>query len=358
MRKTRKTLKTFVTMMMLMLTLMLALSVTASAASKVKLNKTKVTLTVKKSCTLKVSGTKKEVKWSTSSQKVATVNSKGKVTARKKGKATITAKIGKKKYTCKVTVKNPLKKLVTSIKLNKATVTLKGKGQTVTLKATVEPTNAYNKAVIWKSSNTRVAKINSKGKVTAVSTGTATITATAKDGSKKKATCKITVKKSTTATKPEHTHKWEKETTKMWMDIERVLDGYYWMPELNSEDCVKVADEERLAVLKSIETYNEQCRAGAWDEPAWFPRLYPELASHYPPARTVYDCVRCRTAGKPVSEYRFMSLEEHMEHMMQAVPVDAPAEEQHAPYDNHDQLYVTIIIRQKCSCGLTKSAFD
>lgn len=46
----------------------------------------------------------KKVKWSTSNKKVATVNSKGKITAKGIGKATITAKVGSKKYTCKVTV--------------------------------------------------------------------------------------------------------------------------------------------------------------------------------------------------------------------------------------------------------------
>lgn len=62
---------------------------------------------------------------------------------------------------------------------------------------TVVLSNAANKAVTWKSSNTKVATVNSRGKVTAKSPGTATITCTAKDGSGKKATCKITVRKYT-----------------------------------------------------------------------------------------------------------------------------------------------------------------
>ena len=112
------------------------------------------------------------------------------MTAKKKGTATITAKVGGKKYTCKVTVKQPVK----TVKLNKKSATLKKKGGTVTLKATISPKAANNKAVTWKSSNKKVATVNSSGKVTAVGNGTCTITATAKDGSKKKATCKITVK--------------------------------------------------------------------------------------------------------------------------------------------------------------------
>lgn len=74
-------------------------------AAKVRLNMTKKVLTVGKTVTLKVKGTKKKVKWSSSNKKVASVNSKGKVKAKKAGKATITAKVGKKKYKCKITVK-------------------------------------------------------------------------------------------------------------------------------------------------------------------------------------------------------------------------------------------------------------
>lgn len=93
----------------MVLALVLVLSavptVNVDAASKVKLNKTTVSLKEGKTTTLKVKGTKKKVKWSSSNKKVATVNQKGKVTAKKKGKATITAKVAGKKYKCIVTVK-------------------------------------------------------------------------------------------------------------------------------------------------------------------------------------------------------------------------------------------------------------
>lgn len=95
-----------------------------------------------------------------------------------------------KAYTDDVVIK------VSKIALNKTGVTLM-KDETLDLKVTVTPSNAANKAVTWKSSNTKVATVNSRGKVTAKSPGTATITCTAKDGSGKKATCKITVRKYT-----------------------------------------------------------------------------------------------------------------------------------------------------------------
>lgn len=74
-------------------------------AAMIKLNKKKATLYEGKTLQLKVSGTKKKVYWKSSNKKIATVSTKGKVIAKKKGTSTITAKIGKKKLTCKITVK-------------------------------------------------------------------------------------------------------------------------------------------------------------------------------------------------------------------------------------------------------------
>lgn len=94
-----------ISILLLLLLLVLAIPTTSvQAAAKVKLNKTKVTLCEGKTTTLKVKGTKKKVTWTSSDKKVATVNKKGKVTAKKTGTATITAKVGSKKYKCRVTV--------------------------------------------------------------------------------------------------------------------------------------------------------------------------------------------------------------------------------------------------------------
>ena len=83
--------------------------------------------------------------------------------------------------------------MVTKIKLNRTTLTLK-KGKTKQLTATVTPKTATNKSVVWSSNKKSVATVNSKGKVTAKKKGTAIIKATARDGSKVSATCKVTVK--------------------------------------------------------------------------------------------------------------------------------------------------------------------
>lgn len=88
--------------------------------NKVKINKTKATLNKGKKVTLKVSGIKSKVKWSSSKKSIATVTKKGVVTAKKSGTSTITAKVGKKKFTCKVTVKKPITK-TTTVSKNKTT---------------------------------------------------------------------------------------------------------------------------------------------------------------------------------------------------------------------------------------------
>ncbi len=78
------------------------------AAAAIKISKSSLTLTIGKTATLKITGTTKAAKWESNKNSVATV-SKGKVTAKKAGSATITATVGGKKYTCKVTVKDILK---------------------------------------------------------------------------------------------------------------------------------------------------------------------------------------------------------------------------------------------------------
>lgn len=168
--------------------MVLASSVTANAA--VKLNKTSISIVKGKTYTLKVTGIRKKAQWSTSNKKIATVSSKGQVKGISGGKCNIYAKVSGKKYTCKVVVKQP----VTKIALNKDKINLDN-GKSYTLKITVAPKNASNKAVTWKISNPKVAVVSAKGKITGKSAGTTVITVTAKDGSGKKASCKVTVKK-------------------------------------------------------------------------------------------------------------------------------------------------------------------
>ncbi len=89
----------------LMITCMTVFAGSALANTKVSLNSKKVSLSVGDKTTLRLTGAKaKKIKWSSSNKKIATVNRKGVVTAKKTGKAVITAKYGKKKYKAKITV--------------------------------------------------------------------------------------------------------------------------------------------------------------------------------------------------------------------------------------------------------------
>ncbi|MBO5280595.1 MAG: Ig-like domain-containing protein, partial [Clostridia bacterium] len=162
----------------------------------VTLNKSSATLTEGDTLTLTATvaptnATNKNVTWKSSDTTVATV-SNGVVTAKKAGTATITVATadGNKTATCTVTVKAKTIS-VTGVTLNKTSATLT-EGDTLTLTATVAPTNATNKNVTWKSSDTTVATV-SNGVVTAKKAGTATITVMTADGSKT-ATCTVTVK--------------------------------------------------------------------------------------------------------------------------------------------------------------------
>lgn len=143
---------------------------------------------------LSKSAKKKGVEWKSSNPKIASVSKNGKVTAKKKGKTTITASIKgtKIKAGSRITVGTPVSK----IKLNKKSVSLKT-GQKFTLKTTVSPQKASNKKVTYESSNSKVATVNKKGVIRAVSVGMAKIRVTAADGSGKKASCTVKVTEST-----------------------------------------------------------------------------------------------------------------------------------------------------------------
>lgn len=126
------------------------------------------------------------VTYTSANKKIATVSSDGTITAKKAGKTKITVKSGKKKATITVTV---TKKAPTGIQGIQAKATLK-KGKTLTLKAKLVPTGAEAK-IKYKSSNKKVATVDSKGRVKAKKAGTAVITVTA---GKVKTTCEVTVK--------------------------------------------------------------------------------------------------------------------------------------------------------------------
>lgn len=139
------------------------------AKSKIKISKKVLKLKVGQSYTIKIKGTKKKVKWSSSNKKIVVVNKKGKVLAKKVGKTVIIAKIQKKKYKCKVTVINQKKvnrkednkqKIipVNKIILNNTDI-ICTKDDQIDLKAIVTPINATDRNIIWTSSDDNVASM-------------------------------------------------------------------------------------------------------------------------------------------------------------------------------------------------------
>lgn len=126
-------------------------------AATPKLNKAKVTLVKGDQVSLKVTGTAKKVRWSTSEKKVATVTSGGLVKAKGKGTARITAKVGKKKLVCRVTIEAP--------KLNKSGLTV-GIGKTAALKLT-----GTKGRVKWYTTDPDIATVTQNGVVRGIGVG-------------------------------------------------------------------------------------------------------------------------------------------------------------------------------------------
>lgn len=127
-----------------------------------------------------------KVEWTSNDEDVASVDENGKVTAKKAGTVIITATVENGLYAeVEINVKEK-----TKVSLSETSITLsKGSAKTLTVK--FEPAEAKEK-VTWSSSNTKVAKVDSNGKVTAVEKGTATITAKTESG--ETLTCTVNVK--------------------------------------------------------------------------------------------------------------------------------------------------------------------
>ncbi len=162
-------------------------------ATGIRLNKTSANVDLNGKYTLKATvlpadATYDDVTWSSSNRSIATVSSEGVVTGKALGKAIITATSvdGGFKKSCAVTVIIP----PSSVKISKTSATV-NVGGSLTLKATVLPSNAANKTVTWKSSDTSVATVTN-GKVITKKSGTVTIYAVSSK-STVKAACKIKV---------------------------------------------------------------------------------------------------------------------------------------------------------------------
>ncbi len=193
----KQTLCVLLAMLLCVLIVPIQATAAAVAPTAVKLNPASVTLGVGETKTAAVvftpSNATSTKSWKSSSTAIATVDSTGKIKAVKVGSATITMTTGNKRTaTCKVTVKDAPK----TVKLSATAATL-SVGMTKTLSASYTPSTAAGKKT-WASDNTKVATVDSSGKVTAKGVGTANITAVSYNKMKSPA-CKITVKAAPTS---------------------------------------------------------------------------------------------------------------------------------------------------------------
>lgn len=139
---------------------------------------------------IKPENAKKTAEWSTSNSSIATVDASGKVTGKRIGSCTITCTLTRYNQSAKCRVK--VARLNSTVKLDKKNIRI-GVGQTYRLKKTVWSNNTSLPKVSWKSSNRRVATVNSGGKITGRKVGLVKITVTTNDAIHAKATCKVRV---------------------------------------------------------------------------------------------------------------------------------------------------------------------
>lgn len=220
-----------------------ATTTTISSITVKNLPSNTLTLKAGKTFTLRTNTTSGNLKFSTSNKKIVTVSSAGKIKAVKKGSANITISLksnAKIKKVVKVTVGQP----ATRVKVNKSALTIK-KGRSAVIKATVGPNTTSNKKVIWKSSNSKIAKVSVSGRVTAVRGGRATITAIAADGSGKKAICRVTVRASVSSIS------FSKTNGKMYVGRMMQLSPVIKPADATNKKCAWSSSNDKVAVVNS-----------------------------------------------------------------------------------------------------------
>ena len=186
--------------------------------------------------------------WTSSNTSVATVDENGNMSTVGVGNTTISciAHNGVSAQ-CEVTV-NPVMASGISLNQTESEMTV---GEELQLTATISPENATGKTVTWTSSNENVAFVNESGLVTAVASGTCLITATANDGSGKKATCKVTVLKNNKLTVNDMSlSKGGRGTLHVQLTDEEVISGFQF--DLALPEGVTVASDNSGTLMAKL----------------------------------------------------------------------------------------------------------
>lgn len=178
--------------------------------------------------------------WLSSNTSVATIDAEGNLTTTGIGTTTITCTAHNGvSAKCEVTV-DPV--LVSSVTLNETEAELTV-GERLQMDATISPDNATDKNVIWSSTNETVAVVSESGQVTAVSSGTCQIKATANDGSGKTASCLVTVEKNNKLTVTDMTQcSGGRGVLNVLLSDEETIMGFQF--DLQLPDGVTVAESE------------------------------------------------------------------------------------------------------------------
>ena len=136
----------------------------------------------------------KRLKWSSDNEEVATVDDNGEVYAHKSGTATITVTTydGSVSNSCEIIVAKP----VAGVSIEPAEVELTELGKTAQLTAKIQPEDATNKNVTWKSSNESVCMVSNSGELLTTGYGKTVVLATTEDGNYV-GTCIVTVSEET-----------------------------------------------------------------------------------------------------------------------------------------------------------------
>ena len=150
----------------------------AVSQAKIKVNYKSSSLYVGKSIQLKIKGTNKKVIWNSSNKKIARVSKKGKVTGKKCGTVTITAKINGTSRTVKSRIK--VGNYITGIKLDSADVVVLDPGSTSQIKASVIGKNPLYKDMTFASSKKEVATVSANGQIKGVAEGITNILVTSR----------------------------------------------------------------------------------------------------------------------------------------------------------------------------------
>ena len=132
---------------------------------------------------------------------------------------------------------------VTAVTLNTTSLTLI-EGETAEIVATISPSNADNKKIVWATSNSSIATVND-GKVIAIKAGTATITATTDDGGKT-ATCRVEVKSKTIAVESVSL---DKSTAELTEGDELTLISLIKPDNATNKDITWSSDNEAVATI-------------------------------------------------------------------------------------------------------------